>query len=298
MTLIDFQEKFATNEQCRQFLYEKRWGNGFICPKCAHDKHFNIKSRNLYQCKACNYQASVTAGTIMDKTRTPLKKWFLAIYLVAEDKRGVSALTLQKRIGVAYFTAWTMLQKIRYAMGQEESNFLLGGIVETDEAFFGAPTKEEEGGKRGRGTDKTPVIVSVSLTDDGKPRHVKMQVVEKIDGDSITAFAQANIHKGSEIRTDGLASYKPLAKVGYNLIQIIFNPKNQPEHLHWTHIVISNAKAFIEGTLHGLDTIHLQRYLDEFCYRFNRRWFESRLFLQLVESSLSFGKIRNYELVG
>lgn len=298
MTLIEFQEKFSTDEQCRQFLYEKRWGSGFICPKCKHDKHFNITSRNLYQCKACNHQASVTAGTIMDRTRTPLKKWFLAIYLVAEDKRGISALTLQKRIGVAYFTAWTMLQKIRYAMGEEESNFLLGGIVETDEAFFGAPTKEDEGGKRGRGTEKTPVMVSVSLTDDGKPKYAKMQVVGIIDGDTIISYAKANIHKDSQIRTDGLASYKPLTKAGFNLTQIKYNPKNQPEHLHWTHIIISNAKAFIEGTLHGLDSVHLQRYLNEFCYRFNRRWLENNLFIQLLSSSLAFGKIRNYELIG
>ena len=294
MTQIEFQDRFSTEEQCRQFLYEQRWSNGYKCPKCGHDEHYNIQSRNLYQCKACNHQASVTSGTIMDKTRTPLRKWFLAFYLVAEDKRGISALTLKKRIGVAYNTAWTMLSKIRHAMGERDSIYMLDGIVETDDAFFGAPT---EGGKRGRGTDKTAVIISVSLTDEGKPKYVKMEVVEHVDGETATNFAESNIEKGSEVRTDGLKAYKPLAKKGYNLNQKKYDPENQPEHLHWTHIVISNAKAFIAGTFHGLDSIHLQRYLDEFCYRFNRRWFEADLFARLSYACLRAGVIRGYELV-
>lgn len=295
MTLIEFQENYGTEEQCRQFLFEKRWPSGFVCPKCGHNEYFNIKSRNLYQCKACNHQASVTAGTIMDRTRTPLKKWFLAFYLVAEDKRGLSALSLQKKIGVAYFTAWTILSKIRHAMGERDSMYMLGGVIEMDEAFFGAPA---ESGKRGRGTDKTAVLISVSLTDDGKPKFAKMEVIENADGDTVKEFTEANITKGSEIRADGLNIYKPLAKSGYNLNQTKYDPKNQPEHLHWTHIVISNAKAFIEGTFHGLDSIHLQRYLDEFCYRFNRRWFEINLFSRLVNAAVVVGKIRNYELIG
>lgn len=295
MTLIDIQEKYSTEEQCRQFLFEKRWGNGFMCPKCSHTEYFNIQCRNLYQCKSCNHQTSVTAGTIMDKTQTPLKKWFLAFYLVAEDKRGISALTLKKKIGVAYHTAWAMLSKIRYAMGERDAIYTLDGIVEIDEAFFGAPT---EGGKRGRGTEKTAVMVSVSLTDEGKPKFAKMEVVDSVDGETAATFAENNIEKGSEVRTDGLNIYKPLAQKGYNLNQKKFDPKTQPEHLHWTHIVVSNAKAFIEGTFHGLDSIHLQRYLDEFCYRFNRRYFESSIFTKLVSACAMAGIIRNYELIG
>ena len=295
MTQIEFQERFSTEEQCRQFLYEQRWNNGYKCPKCGHDEHFNIQCRNLYQCKACNHQASVTSGTIMDKTRTPLRKWFLAIYLVSEDKRGLSALALKKRIGVAYNTAWTMLSKIRHAMGERDSIYMLDGIVETDDAFFGAPA---EGGKRGRGTDKTAVIVSVSLTYEGKPKYVKMEAVGHVDGETVTNFAVNNIKKGSAVRTDGLNIYKPLVKQGYILKQKNYDPKNRPEHLHWTHIVISNAKAFITGTFHGLDSIHLQRYLDEFCYRFNRRWLESDLFVRLTNACVRAGVIRGYELVG
>jgi len=296
MNMMEFQERFGTEEQCRQYLFEKRWPKGFVCPKCGHTEYFNIKSRNLFQCKACNHQTSVTAGTIMDRSRTPLKKWFTAIYLIAEDKRGMSALTLAKRIGVAYNTAWTMCHKIRHAMGSREREYEMTGIVEMDEAFFGAPT---EGGKRGRGTEKTAVLVSVSLSDDGKPRFAKMKVMDAVDGATVKHFAETSVAKGSEIRTDGLNIYAPLASCGYTLVQKIYDPKSQPEHLHWTHIIISNAKAFIDGTYHGLDGLHLQRYLDEFCFRFNRRYRDTGyVFARLVNSCLCAGRIRGYELIG
>ena len=295
MTLIEFQAQFGTEEQCRQYLFEKRWPDGFVCPKCGHKEYFNVESRHLYQCKSCNHQASVTAGTIMDKTRTPLVKWFLVLYLASEDKRGVSAMMIKKAIGVAYYTAWTMCQKIRHAMGERDKNYKMNGIVEMDEAFFGSPT---EGGKRGRGTEKAAVMVSVSLSEDGKPVYAKMEVVAAVNGETVKSFAEKTVAKGSEIRTDGLNVYATLANNGYTLTQKVYDPKSQPNHLHWTHIVISNAKALIDGTFHGLDAIHLQRYLNEFCYRFNRRWFVSGIFSRLVNASLSVGKITAHELIG
>lgn len=295
MTLIEFQQNFGTEEQCRQFLFNKRWSEGYSCPKCRHNEYFNIISRHLYQCKACNHQASVTAGTVMDKTKTPLVKWFLAIYLMAEDKRGISALALKSKLGIAYNTAWTMSHKIRNAMKKGDENYKIGGIVEFDDAFFGASSC---GGKRGRGTEKTAVLVSVSLTDDGKPRHAKMEVVENVDGDTVTKFAKKNIISGSEIRTDGFSTYSVLKENGYSLIKKKHDPKKDPKHLQWTHTIISNAKAFVNGTFHGLDSVHLQRYLDEFCYRLNRRWFVDKIFSSIINSCVLAGKITNYELVG
>jgi hypothetical protein len=231
----------------------------------------------------------------MDKTRTPLPKWFMAMFLLSGDKRGASALAISKSIGVAYFTAWTMCQKIRHAMGARDATHRADGIVEMDEAFFGAAA---EGGKRGRGTEKTAVMVSVSLTADGKPRFARMRVVDAVNGAVALSFAESAVAKGSEIRTDGLNIYPALGGSGYNLVQKEYSPKKQPEHLHWTHIVISNAKAFIEGTFHGLDCIHLQRYLDEFCYRFNRRWMAGGVFSRLVIACVSSGKITYHELIG
>ena len=295
MTLIEFQSNFGTEEQCRNYLYAKRWSEGFICPKCKHNEHFNITSRNLYQCKACTHQTSITAGTIMDKTRTPLVKWFLAMYLMAGDKRGISALSLKSKLGVSYTTAWTMSNKIRHAMGNRDESYTLNGIVELDDAFFGGSSP---GGKRGRGTDKTAVLVSVSLTDSGKPRYAKIEIVENVDGGAVTKFAKNNILSGSEVRTDGYSTYSVLKDNGYTLIKKNFNPEKYPKYLHWTHIIISNVKAFINGTFHGLDSIHLQRYLDEFCYRFNRRWYTDNIFDRLINICARSSKITYYELCG
>jgi transposase-like protein len=295
MTLQEFHEQLGTEESCRDFLYNKRWPNGFICPKCGHKEHFNIKSRNKFQCKACSHQTTVTAGTIMEKTRTPLSKWFAAIYLVAEDKRGLSAMALQRRIGVAYFTAWTMLQKIRFAMSDRDGTYMLGGIVEMDEGFFGGTA---EGSKRGRGTKKTAVLVSVSLTDTGKPKFARMQTVDAVNGENVKAFVKGRVNQGTEIRTDGLAVYNCLAKEGYTHTPLIFDEKNHPEHLHWTHIVISNAKAFVQGTFHGLDCKHLQSYLDEFCYRLNRRYLANDIFSHLANACALAPPKPYYALIG
>jgi transposase-like protein len=193
-----------------------------------------------------------------------------------------------------------MCQKIRHAMGERDKHYQLGGIVELDEAFFGAPT---EGGKRGRGTDKTAVFVSVSLTEEGKPRFAKMRVVnpddgECVDSETVIKFADESLAKGSSIRTDGLNIYNKLSENGYTHEPKEFDTKKQPEHLHWTHIIISNVKALIKGTFHGLEPLHLQRYLNEFCYRFNRRWFKSGIFSHLLNTCASSHKITYHELIG
>jgi len=296
MTLQEFQERFGTEEACREYLYQQRWPNGFVCPKCGHTEHFNIKARGgKLQCKACNHQTTVTAGTIFEKTRTPLTKWFTAIYLVSEDKRGLSALSLKTKIGVAYQTAWSMLQKIRFAMGSRDEKYMLNGIVEMDEGFFGGTT---EGSKRGRGTEKAAVLVSVSLSESGKPKFARMQVLDTVDSAAIKAFSKVRIMSGSEIRTDGLNIYNCLGAEGFKHTAINFDEKNRPEHLHWTHIIISNAKAFVQGTFHGLDAKHLQRYLDEFCYRLNRRYLAQDLFAHLTNACSLAPPKPYYALIG
>jgi transposase-like protein len=280
LNMLTFMERFDTDEKCREYLYKVRWPNGFVCPKCgAKDEPFQITSRKLYQCRHCTHQASVTAGTIMDRTRTPLRKWFLAIYLMGSDKRGCSALRLKRELKIAYDTAWTMSHKIRKAMGERDGLYLLQGTVEMDEAFFGSP---DEGGKRGRGSDKTPVVVGLSLGDNGKPLYCKAQVLTSVDSESIKAFAKQAVQLGSVILTDGLNIYPALSEVGYVHRPRKVDPEKAPEHLKWLHIIVSNMKAFFEGTYHGLDSYHLQAFVDEFCFRFNRRNWQSQLFTRTL----------------
>lgn len=291
--LIDFQQIFATEEACRQYLFQKRWPDGFQCPRCGHNRCYEITTRNLYECTRCHYQASVTAGTVMEKTHTKLRIWFWAIYLVAHDKRSRSATSISEELGISYKTAWLMLQKIRKAMGDRDSQYMLGGIVELDDFFLGAPT---EGGKRGRGTEKSLVLAGLSLNNQGYPLFLKMQVVPDVKGVTLAEFAHSVIESGSKISSDAYRSYLKLAKEGYEHEPKDFDPKQNPDHLKWLHTVISNAKAFIAGTFHGFDKKHLQAYLKEFCYRFNRRRFKGELFNRLLTCCLKTSTVTFAEL--
>jgi transposase-like protein len=281
MNMLDFIDKFKTEESCRQYLYVKRWPNGFVCPKCGvADNPFDVSSRKLYQCKHCGHQASVTSGTIFDKTRTPLRKWFLAIYLMSNDKRGCSALRLQKEIKVSYQTAWLMTHKIRNALKERDESYQLQDFVELDEGFFGTPSEGE--GKRGRGTDKLPVAVALSLDGNGNPQFIKAKVLEKVDSKAVSSFAKEAIEAGASVATDSLPVYNKLAEDGFEHLPQKYEPASKSEHLRWLHVVISNMKAFINGTYHGVPKKHFQAFVDEFCYRFNRRFWPNQLFARTV----------------
>jgi transposase-like protein len=231
----------------------------------------------------------------MHKSHTGLREWFMAIFLVVNDKRGISALQLSRDVGVSYYTAWLMLHKLRDAMAQQDKKYVLGGKIELDDAFFGAPT---EGGRRGRGTDKTPAVIGLQLDEQGRPEYVKIEVVEAIDGETIAEIAKRTIEPGADVYTDGLSSYAKLSAEGFEHTAENFDPKTNPDHLHWLHTIISNLKAFIAGTYHGLDKKHLQRYFDEFCYRFNRRKFEGQLFNRLLSASVTGVPMTYKKLVG
>lgn len=185
MSLYELQKRFATEEQCRDYLEQKRWPKGFQCPKCGGNKHYRL-SNGMIQCGTCRYQTSVTAGTVMHRSHLPLTKWFLAMYFMSQDKRGISAVRLSQVIGVTYKAAWYLLARLRRAMGQRDDTHILGGTVEFDDAFFGGPTK---GKKRGRGTEKAKVFVALSLTDKGHPQYLKMKPTDNMKQASVKRFA-------------------------------------------------------------------------------------------------------------
>ena len=230
MNLINFQKEFATEEACHEQLFQLKWSKGYLCERCGHKECFVTKTRmhRLYECKDCRYQSTVTVGTVMEKTRTDLTKWFLAIYLIASDKRGVSAMKLAKEIAVTYKTAWLILHKIRQAMKQRDAHYKLAGIVELDDAFFGAP---KEGGKRDRGTEKTKVLVGLSLNKKGHPLFVKMEVIPDVKSKTLIDFAERQISHGSIISSDAYRSYRKLEGKGYKHDFQVYNPKKSPDHL-------------------------------------------------------------------
>jgi len=190
---------------------------------------------------------------------------------------------LSCQIGVTYQTAWYMLKRIRAAMGQRDQLHQLSGIIELDNTYFGRSTR---GKKRGRGTEKRKVFVALSLDDHGNPCYLKMQVTDNIRQASIRKFAQTAFAKGSVIRSDGYRSYIP-ALEGYIHEHRSYTPHSG--FLHWIHIIISNVKAFILGTYHGLPKKNFQCYLDEYCFRFSRRFFGKDLLQRLTLAiALSF----------
>ena len=299
MTLLEFNVKFGTEEQCREHLFEKRFGDGFICPKCGHEHGVKVATRLLMQCSKCHNQVSITSGTVMNDTKMPVRKWYFAIYLITSSKRGISSKELQRQIGVTYKTAWYVNKRVREAMTQAESKYKLSGEVTLDEGFFsGRKGGENTGGKpkkRGRGSNKSKVIVAVSLDENKNPLYAKMRVVDNLKAKTIEKFAKNSISTGAVIVTDGFKSYKAqaLQKDYFHEFEN-FDKTDDKSSLKWLHIIISNVKAFINGTFHGLERDELQSYLDEFCYRFNRRHMPHLVFEKLLTSALNTKPVSYY----
>ena len=277
-TLLEFQEHFQTEAQCIAKLKAARWPAGFECPRCQCREGCLIETRGDIECAQCGYQASPTAGTMFHRSHVPLRKWFWAIFLVSHDKGGVSALRLSKLLGVARATGWLMLQKIRNAMAERDTKRVLSGYIELDEGSFGkaATVKKPE-----KADNQSEVIVMVE-SKGTTPGEVAMRVVDSTSRDSIRDFVGPKVKPGQCFRTDGLQGHYVLKSMGHQLKADPVPPETAGKELPWTHIVISLAKRFILGTYHGVSSKHLQRYLDEFCYRFNRRFGEERLFSRLL----------------
>jgi transposase-like protein len=290
MNVGTFQQRFGTDKACWEHLRNIRWGPNlerFTCPDCGHTQGWWLENRRLVECSQCHRQTSVTAGTVFHRARVPLWKWFWAIYQLAQDKKGIAALTLAKQIGVCYATAWLMLHKLRRAMRHRDERYVLQGLVEVDETYVGG----EEPGRRGRpGPDsdkKVPVAVALELDEEGKPRRVAMASMKRADGHCLKRFARRAIAQGSTLRTDGWGAYRSVAKAGYAHRSVVTGSgRRAVETFPWIHTFIGNMKRMILGTHHWVSSKHVDDYLAEFTYRANRRWLEASLFDRLIEAAL------------
>lgn len=288
---FEFQERFKTEEDCFEYLVQSRWPEGFECPRCGHDKAYIMQKRKVFQCAACRHQTSVTAGTIFHRTHAPLRKWFWAIYLVGSDKRGCSAKQLEKMIDVHYATAWLMIHKIRKAMRDRDNLYRLEEDIEMDDSYFGGASK----GKRGRGAgNKSPVIVAVEYRG-SKPGFASMDVVDSMHAEELNDFAFRHFGENPILKTDGYSSYKVL-DAAYEHLSDIVKPVDANKKLPWVHILLGNVKNFIRGTYHGISHKHLQSYLSEFCYRFNRRYNNLLMTDRLLTACLTSTTITYAEL--
>ena len=308
-SLIEFQKTFSSNEACEQHLLEQRWKKGFVCPQCGHNEAWYLKNRKLFDCNSCRFQTSLTAGTIFHGTRMPLLKWYWLLYHMALGKVGVSIAEMQRILEIGqYRTAWLMAHKIRKAMADRDAGYSLAGLIEIDESFFGP-----KGSKRGRGSEKkSTVLCAVSLyrnkKGEEKPGFAHMKVVDNASTDTVEKFLDRLGHgvianEGKElletIRSDGWKSYAKAAKNKdlQHLKVVLRDPKAAGKLLPWVHRVISNAKAVIRGAHRGVSEKHLQAYLSEVCYRFNRRFWERELFDRLVQACILTNTLTYNDLI-
>jgi hypothetical protein len=300
LTVHEFHERFGSDENCLAHLRTLRWGRDlerFNCPACGHARGWWLGKRELMECGHCHHQASVTAGTVFHRLRSPLWKWFWAAYQLAQDKKGIAAMELCKQIRVSYTTAWLMLHKLRGAMRDRNQRYVLKGLVEVDEAYVGG--EAEGSGTTGRGSaGKTPVAVAVELDEAGKPGHVALGALAKVDGHSLKTFALRTIEPGSTLRTDGWSSYRTVAKAGYkHKATVTGSGPKAVAKFPWIHTFIGNLKRMILGTHHSVSPKHLDNYLGEFAYRANRRWMEAKLFDRLLVAAVSAKAMTYKQLV-
>lgn len=283
LTLVGFMEMYPTQDACRQALFEQRWREGFCCPRCAHEVAWYLRGRGLYECAGCGYQASVTAGTLLHKSRTDLRKWLLAIWLLASMKKPPSAAELSRQLGVTGKTAWLLRHKIMHAMRRGEHELLLRGVVELDESLVGG--RGRGSGKRGRTSPhKTLVAVSAEQTPQGGLGRAHLRVIADVSAKTLTKSAGATIEPGSTVKTDGWRAYRALPAAGYlHEPHVQATPQAAGELLPWSHIVISNFKRWQLDVFHGVSAAHLQSYLDEFSYRLNRRGQRLDLFRRILD---------------
>lgn len=289
VSVLDFQDLFPTDEACYNYLCHMKWPDGFVCSKCQHRDAWKMK-KGAYRCKQCRADTRVTAGTIFDKTRTSLRMWFNAIWCIVNQKNGVSALGLQKVLGLkSYETTWTWLHKLRTAMvrpGRER----LHGLVEVDETLVGGP----QPGKRGRGASgKVLVLVAVEDREGTNQKgigRIRLSIIPDASGPILEDAIEKMVSLGSTIRTDGWKGYNGLKAKGYEHI-VVKHKEEEPGHdpTPLVHRIASLLKRWLLGTHHGrVEETHLKYYLDEYTFRFNRRRARSRgkLFYELVRQAL------------
>ena len=285
-TLLELERRFSSEEACAEYLAALRWPDGWACPRCKGADAWSIR-RARWLCDHCRYEMSVTAGTIFQDSHLPLTIWFRAIWQITSQKNGISALGLQRVLGLgSYKTAWAMLHKLRRAMVRPGRD-RLEGVVEVDETYWGA----EEPGAIGRQTE-LKALIAVAVEEDGRGiGRIRLRTIPDATKDTLHGFITQSITPGSTVRTDGLRSY--LGVEGYVHDRQIQSDQEEGEHLlARVHRVISLLKRWLLGTHQGAIThAHLDDYLDEFTFRFNRRKSKSRgkPFYRLAQQAVQTG---------
>ncbi|MGA8218620.1 MAG: IS1595 family transposase [Solirubrobacterales bacterium] len=300
-TIVEFQERFSDEAACLEYLAASRWPDRYRCPACDGEWAWVLARRHLWECARCHHQASVTAGTVLHGTRTPLRLWFWAAYLVTTHTPGISAKQLQRQLGLSrYETAWLMLQKLRRAMVAPERT-QLRAEVEVDEGFVGGVDPRRRAGGRAR-VGKRLVAVAVEVRGQGSGR-LRLAALPDASKRSLGPWVASNVEPGAIVHTDGWSGYAGLAALGFDHRPIVQRWRNTEERqviLPRAHRALANLKTWLQGTHRRPSAKHLQVYLDEFVFRHNRRRtpmaaFQTLLGLGAIHSPTTYAEITGHQ---
>jgi uncharacterized Zn finger protein (UPF0148 family) len=312
MNLLNFQIDYPDELNCRTKWKLFRDQHGVICPKCGSEEHYWKSDKESYECKKCKHRQSLRANTIMHGSQLPYRYWFIAIHLLTSTRKTFSALELQRQLDHKYYEPiWAMLHKLRAAMGNRDEMYQLSDVIELDEGFFSTETQDSEKDsrlKRGRGSQKKSKVLVMAeskpaeggaKTKTGKPRkvgHIKMIVINDLKSKTIESPVSRHVDKESTIDSDNSTSYTHLKTLVKEHRPQVIPPKAVGKILPWVHIAISNAKRTLLDIFHDIKPEYLQYYLNEFCYKFNRRYFSEKLFDRLLMASVCYKNQFRYHI--
>jgi len=304
MKLLDFDKYFPDEESCKAKFKEIRDKQGFVCPKCGCTKHYWRTAKEEYQCAnaKCRYTQTLKANTVMHNSKLPFRYWFIAMHLLTATKHSFSAAEIQRQLDHnRYQPIWELCHKLRSIMGKRDDKYSLCGNIEMDEGFFTTQIPEEQKNeklKAGAGSQRKTKVAVMAQTQESeapkkgqkttKVKYIKMIAVDDLSSNTISAVAANNIEKESNIITDGSTSHSQFKTLFNTHKSQVIDPKDIGKVLPWVHIAIGNSKSILRSVHHGIKPEYLQEYLDEFCYKFNRRYFKERMFDRLVMISTSY----------
>lgn len=295
MTILEFSKKFPTESSCRLHFKAVRDKTGVVCKKCQHTDHYWLQNKEQYQCKSCGFRTTLRSGTVMQDSKLPFMKWYMAMIFMSATKKGFSASEMQRQIGhKRYEPIWAMVHKLRAVMGKREDLYKLKDIIEFDEGHFEVATsqKKRQNLKRGKGSQRQKNVAvmaeSTPLEDlntkkkSTQCRYFKMKVLGAKDADEINKTIRENIDEKSIVLTDKATTYVDIAKYIETHITEKSTKETTSTTLKWVHIAIANAKRNFLGIYHKIKGKYLQNYLNEFVYKLNRRYFGEGLFDRLA----------------
>ena len=310
MKLIEFINEFPTELKCKQRFKEIREKEGVICKKCNNTEHYWLNNKELYECKKCHFRMSLKSGTVMENSKLSFQYWFIAMHLLTATKKTISALEMQRQIGHKFYEPiWAMMHKIRRIMNKRDQKYKLDENVELDEGFYSTSytleidefTGVKEELKRGKGSQrKAKVLVMASFNKEkeqnlktkkyrikSKAKYMKMVVIDDLMSETINNEVQKAIDKDAKVVTDDFKSYKKLKEIVKEHKTYNLKYYDSEKVLPWVHKAIANSKNLLKAIHHCIKHEYLQNYLDEFCYKYNRRYFGERVFNRLLIASVS-----------